>query len=128
MNTPAPILNPTHLAWINPSTGTITNNDGTKSTEPFDPAAHMKGIEVQFDGGTAIEADIGAAQTLDLTATTGPGAAVAAAFAALADGSHTVDIAILTDGGKVSDFTATQSFSVSKADVTPGVATGLTLS
>ena len=92
------VTNPTHLNWVNPATG--IDQDGNAIA--WNPATDMKGIEVQFDNGSAVEVDCGNVQTLLLASVPG--------YTALANGTHKIDMAILTNEGKLSGFTTSVTF------------------
>jgi len=101
------LINPKHISWVNPQQGTDQNGNLTA----WDPSTDMKGIELQFDGGTPIEVDCGFVTSFDMSTLD--------AYKALASGAHTVDIAILTKEGVLGGFSVQQTFSIGVAPLVP---------
>lgn len=92
------LTNPKHISWVNPLQGTNQNGD----LVAWDPSTDMKGIELQFDGGTPIEVDTGFATIYDMSQLD--------AYKTLKPGQHTVDMAILTNEGALGGFSVSVTF------------------
>lgn len=101
------LTNPKHISWVNPLQGTNQNGDLTT----WDPSTDMKGIELQFDGGTPIEVDCGFVTTYDMSQLD--------AYRGLKSGQHTVDMAILTNEGALSGFSLSVTFLIAVVPLAP---------
>ena len=101
------LTNPKHITWVNPLTGTDQNGN----VITWNPQTDMKGIELQFDGGTPIEVDCGFVTSYDMSQL--------AQYKALPAGQHTVDMCILTDEGVLSGFSASVTFLIAVVPLAP---------
>lgn len=105
------------LSWVNPTSGTDENGNVLPLA-----LSDIVAIEIQFDGGNAIEIPYPAAPpqaqgTFDLLSLD--------QYKALAAGSHTVDLAVKTAEGVIGGYSATASFQIAPATFTPAAPTNV---
>lgn len=109
----ANIVNPHQMSWVNPTTATAANGN----TVAWSANNDLAGIEIYFDGVAAVDVPVS-------FGTTSMSLLNVAAYEALAIGSHTVGIAVVTSEGSVGQESNIVTFLI---DLIPSAPTNLAL-
>lgn len=105
-------FNPKTVSWVNSTQGTDQNGN----TVPWDATADLAAIAIEIDAETVLSVPVSlGATSFDLT--------TLASYQALAAGSHTLELALVTKEGAVSAFAAPDTFSIGVVPLAPTAVT-----